>query len=201
MYVDINDDDSLYGDVFGDDDVDELVIRESLNASSTFSSEVDYTGNRVTLTLQFRVRCTGGYMGPRCDCLPQNDDKNGHYLCREDGSISCLPGYTNTLDYCRQVAGQFELEVRVVGFSDPVDECGFQSCDLYIDDLCLKPQSEDQESEDANDNCSLGKFSGALDLEEGLPKTESFTRNTQPWPVSVLFHTSVLYSVISYPSR
>ena len=97
MYVDINDDDYV-----GDDDVDELVIRESLNASSTFSSEVGYTGNRVTLTLQFRVHCTGGYMGPRCDCLPRNDDENGHYLCREDGSISCLPGYTNTSDYCRQ---------------------------------------------------------------------------------------------------
>ena len=79
----------------------------------------------------------------------------------------------------------------MVGFSDPVGECGwFDSCHPYIDDICLKPQSEDQES--ADENCSLGKFSGTLNLEEGLPKTESF-RNTQPWPVSVLFHTSVLY--------
>ena len=93
-----------------------------------------------------------------------------------------------------QVAGQFELEVRVVGFSDPVDDCGFESCHLYIDDLCLKPQSEDQESEGADENCLLGKFSGYLDLEEGLPKTESFTWNTQPWPVSVLFR---IYGVIS----
>ena len=81
----------------------------------------------------------------------------------------------------------------MVDVSDPVDECGTFACDLYIDDICLKPQSEDQQSEDANDNCSLGEFSGDLNLEEGLPKTESFTSDTQPWPVSVLFHTSVLY--------
>ena len=94
-----------------------------------------------------------------------------------------------------QVAGQFELEVRVVGFSDPVDECGTFACDLYIDDLCLKPQSEE---EDASKNCSLGEFSGDLNLEEGLPKTESFTRDTQPWPVSVLFHTSVVICIQCY---
>ena len=85
-----------------DDDIDEIVVQTSLDTSSQFSAEVEFTGDRISLFLLFRVRCTGDYMGPHCDCLPHNDTVNGYYRCEENGSISCLPGYTNTSDLCRQ---------------------------------------------------------------------------------------------------
>ena len=98
LYIDIKDED------FGkDDDIDEIIICKSLNASSNFTPEKEFSGGRVTLTLRLRVQCTNDYEGPRCDCLPQDDDVNGHYRCEEDGSISCLPGYTNTSSFCREL--------------------------------------------------------------------------------------------------
>ena len=97
LYLDIRDED------FGpDDDIDEIIICTSLFASSNFTTEIEFSGDRVTLTLRFRVQCTNGYEGPRCDCLPQDNDVNGHYRCEEDGSISCLLGYTDPSSFCRQ---------------------------------------------------------------------------------------------------
>ena len=93
-------------DTFSDnDDFEDVVVLESLNTSSEFSEEMDYRNTpngRITLSMRFRVQCSGGYEGPHCDCLPHNDDISGHYSCREDGGISCLPGYTNTSNLCRQ---------------------------------------------------------------------------------------------------
>ncbi|CAI8051461.1 Fat-like cadherin-related tumor suppressor homolog [Geodia barretti] len=90
-------------DTFNNDDhIEDVVVSESLNTSSEFSEEMDYRNTpngRITLSMRFRVRCSGEYEGPHCDCLPHND---GHYSCREDGGISCLPGYTNTSNLCRQ---------------------------------------------------------------------------------------------------
>ena len=88
-----------------DDHIEDVVVLESLNTSSEFSEEKGYRNTpdgRITLTLMFRVQCTGGYEGPHCDCLPHNDTTNGHYTCQEDGGISCLPGYTNTSNFCKE---------------------------------------------------------------------------------------------------
>ena len=84
------------------DDVDEIVICRSLLANSGFTTDMEFSGNRITLTLKFRVQCTDGYEGPRCDCLPQDDDENGHYRCEADGTISCLPGYRDPSSFCKQ---------------------------------------------------------------------------------------------------
>ncbi|CAI8022029.1 Delta-like protein 4 [Geodia barretti] len=88
-----------------DNHIEDVVVQESLNTSSEFSEEMDYRntpGGRITLSMRFRVQCNEGYEGPHCDCIPHNDDVSGHYSCWEDGGISCLPGYTNTSNLCRQ---------------------------------------------------------------------------------------------------
>ena len=85
-----------------DDDIDTVFIRESLNVSLEKSPRAPFTGSRITLELRFRVTCTNGYMGPQCDCFPHDDDTNGHYLCEDDGSITCRPGFVNTSNQCRQ---------------------------------------------------------------------------------------------------
>ena len=92
-------------DLNDDDHIETIVVLESLNTSSEFSEEMNYRNTpngRITLTMRFRVQCTGGYEGRHCDCLSHNDDINGHYNCQEEGGISCLPGYTNTSNFCRQ---------------------------------------------------------------------------------------------------
>ena len=104
-------------DVFDSDDhIEDVVVLESLNTSSEFSEEMDYRNTpdgRITLSMRFRVQCSGGYEGPNCDCLPHNDDVSGHYSCREDGGISCLSGYTNTSNLCRQQGKWFVCRVHV----------------------------------------------------------------------------------------
>ena len=85
-----------------DDYIDDITICTSLNANSDYTAEMEFSGGRVTLTLRLRVHCTNGYEGPRCDCLPRDDDENGHYRCEEDGSISCLPGYRDPSSNCRR---------------------------------------------------------------------------------------------------
>ena len=101
-----------------DDHIEDVVVLESLNTSSEFSEEMDYRNTpdgRITLSMRFRVRCSGGYEGPNCDCLPHNDDVSGHYSCREDGGISCLSGYTNTSNLCRQGKSCCRFMVREIG--------------------------------------------------------------------------------------
>ena len=85
-----------------DDHIDDIEFSLSLNTSSDFTSTMLFSGRRITIHLKFRVCCTGDYEGPHCDCIPRDDDINGHYSCREEGGISCLPGYTNTSNLCRQ---------------------------------------------------------------------------------------------------
>ncbi|CAI8022037.1 Delta-like protein 4 [Geodia barretti] len=105
-----------------DDHIEDMVVQESLNTSLEFSEQMDYRNTpdgRITLSMRFRVRCSGEYEGPHCDCLPHNDDVSGHYSCREDGGISCLPGYTNTSNLCRQ--GKCE-KYYCVGEVCPSDE-------------------------------------------------------------------------------
>ena len=87
-----------------DDHIEDLLILKSLNTSSELTVATEYrnSNGRITLTLRFRVQCAGGYEGPHCNCLPHDDDVSGHYSCLEEGGISCLPGYTNTSNLCRQ---------------------------------------------------------------------------------------------------
>ena len=85
------------------------------------------------------------------------------------------------------VSGNFELEVQVVRVRDPVDDCGAwpEVCDLYIDEMCLDPQSEEPGSEEEEQDCSLTRFTNNVDLEDGLPRTRTLSVTNQPWPVSI----------------
>ena len=78
------------------------------------------------------------------------------------------------------ITAQFELKVSVDDFNDPVNVCSriFDICVLYIDDICLGPQIEDNES------CSLERDRNELDLNGDLPRTRTLTVVSQPWPVS-----------------
>ena len=82
--------------------------------------------------------------------------------------------------------GNFRFEVEVVGFTDPVDDCGGGAdvCALYIERICLDPQTV------VDYDCSLGEISNDLDLESNLPKSRTLTVNNRPWPVSVNSGTS-----------
>lgn len=76
--------------------------------------------------------------------------------------------------------GNFKFEIQVVDFNDPVNDCGggFDICVLYIEEICLSPQTGSGSDED----CSLGEYNDDLDL-DNLPRTVSIL-STQPWPVS-----------------
>ena len=79
------------------------------------------------------------------------------------------------------VESQFELDIGVVDFSDSVGDCGggFDICRLYIDKMCLDPQSNHDQS------CTLGGLTKDTDLDSDLPRSRSFSVNTKPWPVSI----------------
>ena len=71
--------------------------------------------------------------------------------------------------------------MRVDDYDDPVNVCSnlIDICILYIDDICLGPQIEDNES------CSLERDGNDLDLDDDeLPRTRTLTVVSQPWPVS-----------------
>jgi hypothetical protein len=130
-----------------DDHIEDVVVLESLNTSSEFSEEMDYRNTpdgRITLSMRFRVRCSGGYEGPNCDCLPYNDDVSGHYSCREDGGISCLPGYTNTSNLCRQTD-------YCVGVVCPSDETCVSNLTSYT---CEPPPTSPTTITISSDNCN-----------------------------------------------
>ena len=74
----------------------------------------------------------------------------------------------------------FRLEIRVVDFSNSNNDCGFDGCQLFINNLCLDPLNDVC----VKGSCSLDGDSRDLDLESGLPKTTFLTSESQPWPVS-----------------
>ena len=89
-----------------DDDLDDIFIGHTLQleANNGFTEMKGFTGifNRVNFRARFRVTCQQNYYGAHCDthCVPQNDDRNGHYECNSDGSIRCLEGFENTNNNC-----------------------------------------------------------------------------------------------------
>ena len=96
-------------------------------------------------------------------------------------SSPCLSHVCYIISLQVVIMAQFELEVSVEDYDDPVDVCGdgLDICVLYIADICLGPQIEDDES------CSLERDGDDLDLDDDeLPRTRTLTVMSQPWPVS-----------------
>ena len=79
------------------------------------------------------------------------------------------------------VSGNFQLEVEVVRFHDPINSCGIIVilCDPYIDEMCLDPKAEEEEE---GQECSLAVSTADLDLED-FPRTQNIAVMAQPWPV------------------
>ena len=75
-----------------------ILTRRRVNPS--FSEVRQFGDSRMTIELRFRVTCTDNYAGPQCDCLSQDNDINGHYLCERNGNITCLPGYEDPSTFC-----------------------------------------------------------------------------------------------------
>ncbi len=91
-------------DFFSSDDALANVFAESeVQPGSDFSQLQAFTGNYVTLGLQFRVSCQVDFYGPNCStlCRPR-DDISGHFVCSNEvvGAVDCLPGYQHPETDC-----------------------------------------------------------------------------------------------------
>ncbi|XP_067336556.1 delta-like protein 4 [Channa argus] len=58
-------------------------------------------GTQTELRYSYRFICNENYYGDTCSkiCAPR-DDHFGHYTCKSDGQISCLPGWKG--EYCQE---------------------------------------------------------------------------------------------------
>ena len=103
LYIKARDSDLLTSD----DDLDDIFIGHTLQleANTGFTKMKGFTGilNRVNFQARFRVTCQHDYYGAHCNthCVPQNDDRTGHYECNSDGSIRCLEGFENPNKQCK----------------------------------------------------------------------------------------------------
>ena len=90
--------------------------------------------------LSFQARCAEDYYSSDCSvyCTPR-DNSLGHYYCKQDGSIECLPGYKNPLTSCTQCStssGCCESSILVM----PEHSASFHLClRLKGDMLCDIP--------------------------------------------------------------
>ncbi len=89
----------------GEDDLVANIIVQlsSLVVSDTFTDATTYTAanGQASIDLQFRVNCASTYYGTDCTtkCIPK-DGTDGHYTCNNDGSKSCLSGWSGTSTNC-----------------------------------------------------------------------------------------------------
>ena len=76
----------------------------SLAVNQRYTSAVDITGDNrnVQLRVSFRVECWENHYGDDCStfCEPRDDDMNGHYSCKNNGSLECLEGFENPSKNC-----------------------------------------------------------------------------------------------------
>ena len=75
----------------------------SLTVGNSFSAKASYVGSngKGSIGLQFRVTCAENYYGSNCTtkCIPTNSSK-GHYTCNDDGTITCLTGWSGANTNC-----------------------------------------------------------------------------------------------------
>ena len=63
------------------------------------SGEYSAVNGSATLRMSVSVSCTGGFSGPRCDCMSRNDS-TGHFECDTNGEKVCLTGYQDPASNC-----------------------------------------------------------------------------------------------------
>lgn len=75
-----------------------------LEVGSEWSLKSVEVGNRSKARLAFatRVTCNENYYGDQCsNYCRSRDDNHGHFLCSEQGHITCRPGWQGTENYCK----------------------------------------------------------------------------------------------------
>jgi len=72
----------------------QVTVQESVDAGNDWHV-TSSRGAAALPVVSYRVRCDPGYYGPRCAlaCNPRQD-KFGHYKCNDNGTRSCLDGWT-----------------------------------------------------------------------------------------------------------
>ena len=86
-------DDNFLGSLIGGDEyVDSIFIKRSLQPNGSFSAPQSYRGTyqRGTISLSFRVSCTENFYGPNCATFCEPND---NYTCGTNGSIVCRPNH------------------------------------------------------------------------------------------------------------
>uniref|UniRef100_A0A1A8LWM7 Delta-like protein n=2 Tax=Nothobranchius pienaari TaxID=704102 RepID=A0A1A8LWM7_9TELE len=75
-------------------------IRGKLEIGSEWSQDVQI-GRQTELRYSYRIICKDNYYGDTCSkYCAERDDRFGHYTCKPDGEIDCLPGWKG--HYCEE---------------------------------------------------------------------------------------------------
>lgn len=80
--------------------ISSFAIQRQLGIGHEWSQDVQ-SGAQTTLRYSYRFICNDNYYGDTCSkiCNPR-DDHFGHFTCKPDGQIACLPGWKG--EYCQE---------------------------------------------------------------------------------------------------
>ncbi|KAM3595308.1 uncharacterized protein V6R79_021462 [Siganus canaliculatus] len=80
--------------------ISSFAIQRQLGIGHEWSQDVQ-SGTQTELRYSYRFICNDNYYGDTCSkiCTPR-DDHFGHYTCKPDGQIACLPGWKG--EYCQE---------------------------------------------------------------------------------------------------
>ncbi|CAG5866337.1 unnamed protein product [Menidia menidia] len=82
--------------------ISSFAIQKQLEIGPEWAEAVQTQSRAQTeLRYSYRIICNEHYYGDTCSkiCAPR-DDRFGHYTCRPDGQIACLPGWRG--EYCQE---------------------------------------------------------------------------------------------------
>ncbi|XP_021356594.1 delta-like protein 1 isoform X1 [Mizuhopecten yessoensis] len=124
------------------------VVIDSLYPPTVWKRET-MVSESVDLFFNYRILCDENYYGPECNviCRPRNDNL-GHYLCDENGTKICLPGWEGEhcqralcLDTCNKTNGICEEPFTcrcIMGWTgESCDQCLTHS--KCMNGYCLQP--------------------------------------------------------------
>ncbi|CAG10655.1 unnamed protein product, partial [Tetraodon nigroviridis] len=80
--------------------ISSFAIQRQLGIGHEWSQDVQ-SGEQTELRYSYRCICNDNYYGDTCSkvCNPR-DDHFGHFTCKPDGQIACLPGWKG--EYCQE---------------------------------------------------------------------------------------------------
>lgn len=80
--------------------ISSFAIQRQLGIGHEWSQLVQ-NGTQTELRYSYRFICKDNYYGDTCSkiCAPR-DDHFGHYTCKSNGQIACLPGWKG--EYCQE---------------------------------------------------------------------------------------------------